>query len=155
MSDYLQKEERFLVATKCCLYHEWKILILGETKSNDGVWWEIPGGKISKDETGATPVQSLARELREEIGADFWAEIDAKLFTVEKRYEKAFYADAILPFLFLFYILEVKSMPTITLSHEHQEYRWIAEDDVESITWWRWWFDEVVKKAFQYKKSTL
>lgn len=64
-------EETFFVATKCCLIKDGKILIVGETRPGKALWWELPGGKISKADQNLLPIESLARELQEELGDDF------------------------------------------------------------------------------------
>jgi 8-oxo-dGTP pyrophosphatase MutT (NUDIX family) len=67
MYDPFLTEETFFVATKCCLFNNGKILILSENRPGKPVWWELPGGKISKADHTLSPIESLARELREEL----------------------------------------------------------------------------------------
>ena len=66
MSELLKNEERFLVATKCCILVQGKILILGE-KVRDTIHWELPGGKISKKDKEKEIISSLEREVLEEL----------------------------------------------------------------------------------------
>ncbi len=67
MYDPFLTEETFFVATKCCLSKNGKILILSENRPGKPLWWELPGGKISKADYNLSPIESLARELREEL----------------------------------------------------------------------------------------
>ncbi len=96
-------------------------------------------------------ISSLEREVFEELWESFWVKENAKLFYVQKAYEKAFYSDEILPFVFLCYLLELDEMPEISLSHEHMEYKWIDVSEISTLQPWRNHFDTIVRKAFETK----
>ena len=150
---FLDKNEQFFVATKCCVFYEEKILILAELFPDDTFWWELPGGKIQKDERNTPICESLARELREEIGDDFGVEEGgATLFVAQKSFEQMVTGEDIPPTMFLCYFLKLHAEPSISLSREHGKYRWITEDEIDSIEWWRDGFDTIVRQAFLYKK---
>ncbi|MDD2916704.1 MAG: NUDIX hydrolase [Candidatus Gracilibacteria bacterium] len=151
MTPYLSSEERFFVATKCCIYIDGKILVIREKKANGDAHWDLPGGKISKREMEADVISSLERELSEELGDSFGVREKAQLFHVQKAYEKAFHSDDILPFIFLCYTLELDEVPQIVLSDEHTTYRWIEESEIATLDSWRTHFDSIVKKAFESK----
>ncbi|MFA6091171.1 MAG: NUDIX hydrolase [Candidatus Gracilibacteria bacterium] len=151
MTPYLPHEERFFVATKCCLFVNGKLLVIREKKSNKDSHWELPGGKISKGEKDDDLIISLERELLEELGDSFGVKENAQLFHIQKVYEKAFHSDEILPFIFLCYILELNEMPQIRLSDEHVMYKWIHESEIDSLQPWRNHFNTIAKKAFESK----
>lgn len=71
--DILQKETYF-VAVKVFLEKDGKLLIL---KDNFGDW-DLPGGRIKKDEFYASLDQVVKRKLSEELGSDI-------TYTVEER----------------------------------------------------------------------
>lgn len=144
-------EETFFVATKCCIIKNWKILILSENRLNKPLWWELPGGKISKSDYDLLPTESLVRELKEEL----WDNCnilpsELSLFMVYKSYEDTTFSDKKVPFIFLCYLYRISTEVSIELSHEHTELRWISESEIESIPDWRWGFDEIVSNAFLY-----
>lgn len=146
-------EESFLVATKCCLFRDGKMLILWEHRPGKLLWWELPGGKISKADHDLLPIESLARELKEELWSDYdIIPSDPQLFMVYKSYENTTFSDKKVPFIFLCYLHEISGDFSLNLSHEHTEFRWITENEISSIEWWRWWFDSIVKNAFLYAK---
>lgn len=144
-------EETFFVATKCCLVKDGKILIVAEDRPGKAMWWELPGWKISKNDQNLLPIESLARELDEEIGSNFWIlSWNPQLFMAHKSYEDTTFSDKKVPFIFLCYVYEISTNENILLSNEHADYKWIEEKDIIHIEWWRWWFDIIVKNAFTY-----
>ncbi len=151
MYDPFLSEETFFVATKCCLMQDGKILIVWENRPGKPLWWELPGGKISKADHDILPIESLARELQEELGDDFWIlSWDPELFMVYKAYEDTTFSDKKVPFIFLCYLYEVSGELNIELSHEHTEFRWISLDQIQQIDGWRKWFDDIVRNVFSY-----
>lgn len=145
-------EETFFVATKCCLVKDGHILIVWENRPGKDMWWELPGWKISKADSHISPIESLSRELKEELWSDYGIlEWNPELFMVHKSYEDTTFSSEKVPFIFLCYLYELAEGNTpIFLSHEHTEFRWIKESDVNSLSWWRAWFDTIVLNAFKY-----
>ncbi len=145
-------EETFLVATKCCLLKDDTILIVGENRPWKDIWWELPGWKISKADKILSPIESLSRELQEELGSDFWILYwNPRLFMVHKAYEDTTFSDKKVPFIFLCYLYELTDRDiSLALSHEHKSFRWIQKNEISTIKGWRGWFDLIVLNAFLY-----
>ena len=131
-------EETFFVATKVCLKHDNKILVLEECIPNRPLWTELPGGKMSKDDKDLDILGSLRREVMEELGIDIeFTESNTKLFHVWKKYEDVSFSPEPAPFVFLCFMHELERIPDILLSHEHADFRWITAETVDDITTWR------------------
>ena len=84
-------------------------------------WWEFPGGKV---EPGESPEDALKREIREELATEI--EVDELLTTVEYDYPK-------FHLTMYCYICSVTS-GQLSL-REHEDARWLAADEWESVKW--------------------
>ena len=84
--------------------------------------WEFPGGKM---ESGETPEQALARELKEELAID--VNVGEFLCTVEHDYP-AFH----LTMHCYFCTLADGNTPTLL---EHEAARWLARAELHAVNW--------------------
>lgn len=86
--------------------------------------WDIPGGRI---DPGEQLIDALRREIKEEIGHDLQSEpqlIAAQDIIVSTKD---------LHVVRLTYLIE-EDVPNITLSDEHDNYRWVGVAESDSIT---------------------
>jgi dihydroneopterin triphosphate diphosphatase len=89
--------------------------------------WRMVGGKVG---SGERRDKAALRELREELGAEparFWAVPAVNHFydaqSDEFRLVAAFAA-------------ELSERCTIALNHEHDDFRWVSEEDAEKMVIW-------------------
>jgi 8-oxo-dGTP diphosphatase len=94
------------------------VLLLGD----DG--WEFPGGRVDR---GERPGEALLRECREETGLE--VRVDGPVHTAVKKPNKktATY--------YVYYRCHVPDgdRPAVTLSAEHDEWRWCAPVDARPL----------------------
>ncbi|QGN60017.1 (deoxy)nucleoside triphosphate pyrophosphohydrolase [Leuconostoc citreum] len=87
-----------------------------------GGYWEFPGGKINE---GETPEEALQREVFEEFGAN--ATIFEKL---DEPFEKEYdFGTVVLE------ILYARLDSEITETIEHEELRWVTEEEALKLGW--------------------
>lgn len=71
-----------IVVVAALIEWEGKLLVCQRRRGDSfGLMWEFPGGKL---QTGETPAQGLARELREELGVN--AEVGTEVFRTRHHY---------------------------------------------------------------------
>lgn len=84
-------------------------------------WWEFPGGKVEPEETHT---DALKREIREELDTEI--EVGDLLTTVEYDYPK---------FHLTMYCYICSVINGQLLLREHEDARWLASDEMESVKW--------------------
>lgn len=86
--------------------------------------WDIPGGRI---DPGEKLIDALRREIQEEIGHDLQS--DPQLIAAQD----IIVSSKDLHVVRLTYLIE-EDVPNITLSDEHDDFRWISIAESDSIT---------------------
>lgn len=123
-----QKPEGFTAkvgASGCYLEWENKILLLKQAAhSLEQATWGVPGGKIEKNES---PLDTAVRELFEETGI--------QLHTTEQiRALGALYVSKPdIDYIYHLFKVDVNERPTIFLSNEHTDFRWISWDELPHL----------------------
>ncbi len=116
----IEQKDTYFVAVKVFLEHDSKFLIL---KDNFGDW-DLPGGRIKKDEFDAPLEQIIRRKMSEELGGDIKYIIDKPL--VFMRHERVELVPGN-PTVRIFAIGYVGTFEggEIKLSKRHLEMKWI------------------------------
>lgn len=114
------------VAVKAFVVHEGNILLMQrrEHDTHAGSEWDIPGGRLNP---GENPFDGLRRELREEAGID--AEIQHPL---DIQHFTRGDGQTITMIIFLCKTAAIN----VTLSEEHQAFKWIPLDSTAEFPKW-------------------
>ena len=115
-------EKLFNVGIKAIIAQDNKVLIVNNSKG----FWEVPGGRIDKNESIE---QTLGRELREELP-------NIKSFKVGKvlnatRLHRDIKDEVSL--VLIFYKVTAEFEGEVTLSNEHTEYMWATKAEALAI----------------------
>lgn len=100
-----------------------KLLAAKRTEGRSlGGYWEFPGGKI---DSGETPEEALKREVFEEFGAN------ATIFEkIDEPFEKEYDFGVV-----VLEILYARLDSEITKTIEHEELRWVSEQEALELSW--------------------
>jgi 8-oxo-dGTP pyrophosphatase MutT (NUDIX family) len=105
-----------------------EVLMVKRSDTDDFLpgYWEAPGGGT---EYGEHPLLALQREVKEETGLDI--EIDGPFhvddYFMEKHDEKIHRVE-------IFFACHKKDIAQeVTLSHEHSEYKWVGNEDINDV----------------------
>jgi 8-oxo-dGTP pyrophosphatase MutT (NUDIX family) len=113
--------QRFEVSLKAFVVRDRRVLLLREA---DTGLWELPGGRIDVGEEFVPQADVLAREIREELGADFTVEIGAGAVTWVRRRP----TDGVHQFLVARICPHVGGEPV--LSAEHDRSVWATREEL-------------------------
>lgn len=121
MDQDISQKETYFVAVKIFLEHEGKLLIL---KDNFGCW-DLPGGRIKKDEFYASLDQVIARKMNEEVGSSLKYSIEKMplLFMRHERKEAVDKNPLVRIFALGYEARLQEGEPS--LSPRHTEYVWV------------------------------
>lgn len=119
--------------------NEDKVLIALRSADDDFLpgHWEQVGGSL---DTGEDPVDGLKREVKEETGLSIEV---IKPYYVYHYIDEA--DDSVVEIAF---ICKVMGSNEVSLSPEHQEYKWITADQTDSVLAMTDMVREAIKKGF-------
>ncbi len=150
MDQDIQQKETYFVAVKVFMEQNGKLLIL---KDNFGDW-DLPGGRIKKDEFSAPLEQVVQRKLTEELGSDVTYSIDEKpeIFLRHERIE----ASPGNPKVRIFALGYIGQLETgsITLSPRHTELLWVDPQSFIPENYFKGGWLTGVREYIEWKKLT-
>jgi 8-oxo-dGTP pyrophosphatase MutT (NUDIX family) len=135
--------ERFMVSQAAIIIRNNKCLIL-EFSDSPGKWG-LPGGRIDKEELGE---KAFYRELKEELGfdkADFIDVVDYDIYYYTRKNGERIAKCNIIN-------LVINDSDKIIISHEHSQYKWIAEEEIGNYEFVWPNMKEMIKKGFKRYK---
>jgi len=133
--------ERFMVGQAAIIIRDNKCLIL---QFSDSKKWGLPGGRVDKGETGKA---ALRREMKEELGInefEYLGVADYDFYYYQKENETIAKCNLI--------NLIKKDTDEVTISDEHSDFKWIAENEVGDYEFAWPNMERIIKNSFKYKK---
>ena len=145
-----REHQAFHVGLKAFIAKGEKLLILQDQEG----FWELPGGRIEKNEIFDGLEKPLRREVVEELGSDFQYEVGDIFYTwIRKPDPLQSPSDAVAYSgkdlcIFLVGVLCTYKSGEPKLSPEHQNFKWITKEDVDVLEFENTYKD-AIKKYFQ------
>ena len=121
MDSITMNERKHIVVVAAIIVRDGRIFATQRGYGDWKDWWEFPGGKV---EPGESPEDALKREIREELATEI--EVDELLTTVEYDYPK-------FHLTMYCYLCTIISGDLSLL--EHEDARWLAIDELDSVKW--------------------
>lgn len=118
-----------LPIARAIVHYGGNVLVLQNRSEHENEWeadtWEFPGGFVDSHD-GAT-TETLRREIREETGLEI--DIEYALDRVIVVEDDTWFDCQ--------YFLANAAEPAVTLSEEHQDFKWIAPGAFKDMNWSR------------------
>lgn len=119
------KEDCFHLGVKALILNpEGKILLLERHHASKGLYWDLPGGRLQKEES---QIEALFREVKEETGLDHINRVRPFMMTLSNIRIPTPEGDAGL--IFSIFLLNISHFHP-TLSDEHVNFEWYAHLEV-------------------------
>lgn len=129
-------------ASACYLEVDNQILLIQQEKGGtDEGQWGVPAGKLELNET---PEMAAKRELFEETGIQLLS--PAQIIYLTTLYIRK----PDLDYIYYMFRVPLNKKPSIKLSVEHSDYRWVSRDDLRKLP-----LRPGVKEALQYYRKIL
>jgi 8-oxo-dGTP diphosphatase len=138
----LSKHGFFQITQKLFLRDENKLLILRDRKSGYG---DLPGGRMNEDEFFSDWLESMDRELKEEMGEDFKYEMDPEPILIHKhRVTEGNHPCIILGYKGIF------KGGKISMSDEHDFMDWVDVKTFDPASFFEEYMLEAVRKYLDH-----
>lgn len=109
----------------CYLEIENKLLLLQSTKlKSEPETWGVPAGKLEKNENAE---EAARRELFEETGIS--VDDSSQIQSLGALYMRKPGID----YVYHLFCVNLDNVPSITLSNEHQDYRWSSPEEIDKM----------------------
>ncbi|MFT4343629.1 MAG: NUDIX domain-containing protein [Candidatus Woesearchaeota archaeon] len=109
------------------LYHEGKVLVVRRAPHETmfAGYYELPGGGV---EFGEEPDTAIVREFKEETN------LDVEMIAPYMTFSYVTKNDTVHTVEVVYLVKLVGDINTLRLSDEHDDYRWISQEEVDTLT---------------------